>query len=257
LVAFGGGVVGDLAGFVAATYLRGIDLIQVPTTLLAQVDSAIGGKVGVDFGGKNLLGAFKRAEKVIVCPEVLSTLPAEEFRSGMAEVLKYGLIMDADLWYSLQSPFGVQDPRMQPVIQRCIDHKQEIVRIDPYELGEERAILNFGHTIGHALEAEHQYTKRHGEMIAVGMVVEAVLGDLLGMAAPVEEIRKTLQRWGLPVFDPLLQEPDRLFAHMRKDKKASEGQLAFSLLDGLGSCRLVRNVDRKIVEEALRIVCAA
>jgi 3-dehydroquinate synthase len=254
-VAFGGGVVGDLAGFLAATYLRGVPFIQVPTTLLAQVDSSVGGKVGIDLPeGKNLVGAFYPPTSVQIPLECLHTLPERELRNGSAEVLKYGLIQDAALWHELEEPLGVGTPRLETVVRRCIELKAEVVAEDELETTGRRAILNFGHTIGHALEHRYEYgTLLHGEAISVGMVAEARLGELLGMtpAGTAVAIAKRFEAWGLPTTDPALQEPDSLIDAMRGDKKAQDGRLAFSLLEGIGACKLVEQVDEQVVRRAL------
>src|SRR5215472_4934818 len=205
IVALGGGVVGDLAGFVAASYLRGIAFVQVPTTLLAQVDSSVGGKVGVNLdAGKNLVGAFYQPRLVLCDLETLRTLPDREFRAGIAEVIKYGIIYDAALFARLERDFSnvlARDPKtLSAVIGRCCQIKADVVGQDETE-GGLRAILNFGHTIGHALEAVSHYGKYlHGEAISIGQVAAARLSaELLGLpASHVERIRRLFERAGLP-----------------------------------------------------------
>ncbi|HLK13912.1 MAG TPA: 3-dehydroquinate synthase [Fimbriimonadaceae bacterium] len=249
VVALGGGVIGDLAGFVAATYMRGVAYIQVPTTLLAQVDSSVGGKVGVDLPeGKNMLGAFHAPKGVWVSVDALSTLPPREFANGMAEVLKYGFIMAPEILE--------MDARRdtETVVRRCIECKKEVVEADEMETTGRRAILNFGHTVGHALERETGYRELlHGEAISVGMVVEAGLGERLGMAPEGTRaaVSARLEAEGLPIAHPALKEAGRLIAQMRRDKKAARGNLAFSLLRGIGSCEFVPNVPEADVLAAL------
>ena len=174
----GGGVIGDMAGFVAATWLRGVPFAQIPTTLLAMVDASVGGKVAVDLPqGKNLAGAFKQPEIVLIDPDALSTLPPAEFRSGLAEVVKAGIIGDPLLFRQLQAdgPGSLTD-----MIGRAVRVKADVVRRDPYELGD-RAWLNLGHTFGHALELHSGFTLRHGEAVAIGMVAAAALSERLGV----------------------------------------------------------------------------
>jgi 3-dehydroquinate synthase len=251
IVALGGGVVGDLAGFVAATILRGVTFLQVPTTLLAMVDSSIGGKVGVDTPqGKNLVGAFKPADQVLICPEFLDQLPARQLTNGMAEVWKYGFIGDAPELTKLR---GGQAP-LTEIIFDCLDHKARVVEEDEFETSGLRATLNFGHTVGHAIEKVLRYeTFLHGEAISIGMVAEARLGELLGIteAGTAEQVKQDLASAGLPVHWDGLRDFEPLIAAMRSDKKATGGKLAFSLLTRLGDCKLVRDVDDESVQAAL------
>jgi 3-dehydroquinate synthase len=205
IVALGGGVVGDLAGFVAATYLRGVPFVQVPTTLLAQVDSSVGGKVGMNLkAGKNLVGAFHQPRLVLCDLATLASLPMREYRAGLAEVIKYGIIYDARLFARLERDLPKllrRDPRtLASVVARCCEIKADVVRQDETESGL-RAILNFGHTIGHALEAISHYGKYlHGEAIAIGQVLAAKLSaQVLGLpASEFERIERLFQRSGLP-----------------------------------------------------------
>ncbi|MFZ4506309.1 MAG: 3-dehydroquinate synthase [Fimbriimonas sp.] len=250
LVAVGGGVIGDLGGFLAATYMRGIPFIQVPTTLLAMVDSSVGGKVGIDLAaGKNLAGAFWPPAKVILVEETLSTLPPRQWTNGMAEVWKYGFIMDLELLELLQSPW-----EKTAIIQRCIRLKQQVVEADEFETLGIRASLNFGHTIGHAIERITGYGPiLHGEAIAIGMVAEATLGERIGFTEPgtADQIRTFLAKEGLPTWSPILREADWLLDAMKTDKKATKGSLAFSLLPQLGHCKLVKDVDIAAIREVL------
>jgi len=205
VLALGGGVVGDLAGFAAATILRGVPVVQVPTTLVAQVDSAIGGKTGFDLPqGKNLVGAFKQPVLVIADPSVLATLPERELAAGMAEVVKYGVIADAAFFALLETASWPLSPAMlDRIVRRCAELKAGVVDRDPHERGE-RVILNFGHTAGHALEAASKFRVRHGEAVAAGMVAEAELACERGQcgARNVERLTALLARFGLPVSLP-------------------------------------------------------
>lgn len=251
LIALGGGVIGDLAGFVAATYMRGIEWVQVPTTLLAQVDSSVGGKVAIDLpGAKNMVGSFYPPQRVHVALETLETLPDRQRRNGMAEVLKYGFIADPSLLSTTQ--YSEVDGA---TIRRCLEIKAEVVEADELDLTGRRAILNFGHTVGHAIEAAQNYEGfLHGEAIAIGMAVEAELAVLLGLAHPdlPANIRAPLQAAGLPVRDSILKEEDKLLAMMASDKKRTASGLAFSLVPTLGECKLVFGVPEEVVREALR-----
>jgi 3-dehydroquinate synthase len=242
IVALGGGVIGDLAGFVAATYLRGIAFVQVPTTLLAQVDSSVGGKVGVNLkAGKNLVGAFHQPRLVLCDLDTLATLPDREFRSGLGEVVKYGIIHDASLFQKLEKQMDAvlsrQAATMSAIVARCCAIKAEIVAKDETDTGP-RALLNFGHTIGHAIENSIGYGKLlHGEAIAIGHVAAAHLSARrLGLGAEdVGRIRTVLQRSGLPVTLKMPGDKrDRLFAAMRLDKKVQAGEIHFVLAEAIG-----------------------
>lgn len=254
IVALGGGVVGDLAGFVAATYMRGVPLIQVPTSLVAMVDSSVGGKVGIDLPeGKNLVGAFYPPQRVLIAPETLQTLPAPEFVNGMAEVWKYAFILDPELGRQLAERELPQslDPTL---IERCVDLKRQVVEADEFETGGERAKLNFGHTVGHALEKIANYEGiRHGEAIAVGMVVESRLAERLGLAQAglAGRVEQCLQAEGLPTASVGLGNVEALMRAMRTDKKASEGRLAFSLVMREGECALIEGVPEADVRAVL------
>ena len=243
VVAMGGGVVGDLAGFVAATYARGLPLVMVPTTLLAQVDSSVGGKVGVNLAAaKNLIGAFHQPVGVWVDSAHLRTLPDRERRCGLAEVVKYGVILDPDFFALLETyadDLAAGDPDLTgQVIARSCELKASVVAQDETERTGLRAILNFGHTIGHAVEAVAGYggCYQHGEAVAVGMVAEARLAERLGWTAPEvgERLVALLGRLGLPVAAPGL-DPDRLVAAMSLDKKNQGGRIRFVLPDRIGS----------------------
>lgn len=257
VVALGGGVIGDLAGFAAAGYFRGVPLIMVPTSLLAMVDSAVGGKVGIDLPeGKNLVGAFHRPQAVWVPIEVLASLPKEHFVNGSAEVWKYGCILDPTLLERLlRAPLAFNDPDLEDVVARCIRLKAEVVGQDEREVSGLRAILNFGHTVGHALEAVTGYDRYlHGQAIAIGMVIEARLGERLGVTEPglAELLAVGLQRQGLPVDLPLDVDRAALLEAMRHDKKVQGPSLAFSLVERPGACKLYPDVPEAEVQRALQ-----
>jgi 3-dehydroquinate synthase len=259
LVALGGGVVGDLTGFLAATYLRGIPFVQVPTTLLAQVDSSVGGKVGVNLkAGKNLVGSFYQPRLVLCDIETLTTLPRREFSAGLAEVIKYGIIYDAPLFKRLESDLPKllkRDPKtLATVIARCCQIKAEVVRQDETE-GGLRAILNFGHTIGHGLEAISHYGKYlHGEAIAIGQVAAARLSvRLLGFPeADVKRIATLFTRAGLAT-EVKLSAPQRakLLAAMQLDKKVNSGEIKFVLAKRIGKVQSGQKVSAALLTETL------
>ncbi len=255
VLALGGGVVGDLAGFAAACWMRGIDVVQLPTTLLAMVDSSVGGKTAVDLPqGKNLVGAFHPPRAVVADTSTLRTLPPRELRAGLAEVVKYGAIVDAYFleWLeaSADALLGGDETALSEAIARSCAHKAAIVARDPLERGE-RALLNFGHTFGHAIEAAQGYGDglNHGEAVAVGMVLAARLSTTLGLAPgdDGERLRTLLQRLGLPVALPAGLDPRALLARMRLDKKAQADGLRFVLWDGAGRARLVPGVPEEAV----------
>jgi 3-dehydroquinate synthase len=266
IIALGGGVVGDLAGFVAATYMRGIRLIQCPTTLLSMVDSSVGGKVAIDLPqGKNLVGAFYAPAKVIIDLKTLDTLSQREFNNGAAEIYKYGAILDTELFAELQaSPLRTGDVRLDKIVKRCVELKQSVVEVDERETTGRRAILNFGHTVGHAIEKVTGYGPvLHGEAIALGMVVESAIGEKLAITprGTTERVSKALEGQGLPINRQLAignsqfegeNWQSSMLEAMRLDKKASDGKLAFALLTGLGSCKLVSDVPETAVLECLR-----
>ena len=259
IYALGGGVVGDLAGFAAACWMRGIDVVQLPTTLLAMVDSSVGGKTAVDIAqGKNLVGAFHPPCAVIADTAALRTLPPRELRAGFAEVIKYGAIVDAPFldWLDADADglLAGDDAVLAEAIARSCAHKAAIVERDPFERGE-RALLNFGHTFGHAIETEQGYGGlNHGEAVAVGMVLAARLSTLLGLAdaADGERLRALLARFGLPTALPPDLDPAALVARMRLDKKAQGSGLRFVLWEGAGKARVVADVDESRVLDVLR-----
>ncbi len=259
VVAMGGGVVGDLAGFVAATYLRGIPFVQVPTTLLSQVDSSVGGKVGVNLAaGKNLVGAFYQPKLVLCDLDALKTLPSRQFASGLAEVVKYGIIYDARFFARLERDLPklikLEPQALTAVIARCCEIKAQVVGQDETE-GGLRAILNFGHTIGHAIENSFGYGKYlHGEAIAIGQVLAAQL-SVAGHGLPVAEairIEQLLARAGLPVRIRLsATQRKKLLAAMLLDKKVSAGEVKFVLAKSIGTVDFGCRVPQAAIEQTL------
>jgi shikimate kinase/3-dehydroquinate synthase len=265
LVIVGGGVLGDLGGFVAATYMRGIPYVQVPTTLLAQVDSSVGGKVAVDLPqGKNLVGAFHQPLMTLIDPDTLGTLPLRHWRNGFAEMLKYGAALHIGLWRRLQIFVEAKVVSARRVhketalwaipIARCVSLKAQIVSDDERDLSGRRALLNFGHTVGHAIEAALSYRSwLHGEAIAAGMVAEAEIGRTLGVTPPeiVDELRQTIAQAGLPTQLPAGVDADTLLTLMRHDKKRAGDSLSIVLLEAIGNARLAPNIPMEAIREAL------
>jgi 3-dehydroquinate synthase len=252
-------VVGDLAGFVAATYLRGVDFVQIPTTLLAQVDSSVGGKVGINLkAGKNLVGAFYQPKLVLCDLDTLKSLPKREFRAGMAEVIKYGIIWDAKLFQMLETQIkGILKldlSLLEQVVARCCQIKAKVVGQDEKE-GGLRAILNYGHTIGHAIEAITRYgTYLHGEAISVGQVAAGHLSEALtGLkTSEAKRIEALFKATGLPTRISLNQaQRKRLLEAMQLDKKVSQGQVKFVLATRLGKVSPGHSVETKAIHAAL------
>ena len=261
LVALGGGVVGDLAGFAAAVYQRGMPFVQVPTTLLAQVDSAVGGKTAINHArGKNMIGAFHQPLAVVSDVTALDTLPERELRAGVAEVIKHGLALDAAFVQWLESNVERLLRRdreaLAHAVRRSCELKARIVAEDERECGA-RALLNFGHTFGHAIEAATGYgTWLHGEAVAAGMVMAAELSALMGhlKKTDVSRVRELLGRARLPVAGPQLAA-ERLLEAMALDKKAAKGKTRFVVLESIGRAALRADVDERLVRQA--IVAAA
>lgn len=260
LCVLGGGVVGDLGGYIAATYLRGIDYIQLPTTLLAQVDSSIGGKVGVNFSRKkNMVGSFYQPRAIISDVTLLQSLPVEEMRNGIAEVIKYGLAMDKELFHKLSSRGeGEFTPsELMGIVERCCLLKAKIVEADETERSGLRAILNFGHTVGHAIEATAgSWGQRHGEAIAIGMMAAAKISERMGMLnnQSVHKIDKVLTQFGLPIRCHEVT-PDELLGAMHFDKKVTQGQVRWVLLEEIGHGVVNCIVGNDIVKEVLGEIC--
>jgi 3-dehydroquinate synthase len=261
LMALGGGVVGDAAGFAAATWLRGIPLVQAGTSLLAQVDSSIGGKVGINLPrGKNLAGAFHQPRLVVSDVTTLETLDDDEFRSGLAEVVKYGVIRDGALFARLEVDHEKILARdvatLTDIIEACSRIKSKVVAGDERE-GGARKILNFGHTVGHALEAVRGYgVLRHGEAVAIGMMAAARLGRDLALTDPIllQRLEKLLVRLGLPIRAPFRAEVEELTSLMARDKKVEKGNLVFVLVRALGQVEIVRDVDPARLSSVLESV---
>ncbi len=265
IIALGGGVVGDLAGFIAATYLRGIPFVQVPTTLLAQVDSSVGGKTGVNLkAGKNLVGAFHQPQFVFCDLDTMNTLPDREYRAGLAEVIKYGVIADRALFERLERSMPALLQRnatpLADVVARCCEIKAEVVAEDETESGR-RAILNFGHTIGHALEAISGYGKYlHGEAISLGQVAAAQLSaELLGFpAAEAAALSSLLSAAGLPTSVRLTSaQRQRLIKAMQLDKKVRGGEIKFVLARRVGKAEFGCKVSLDTLERALTFLRTA
>jgi len=250
LIALGGGVVGDTTGFAAACYQRGVAFIQIPTTLLAQVDSSVGGKTAVNHPlGKNMIGAFHQPKAVIIDPQTLQSLPPRELLAGMAEVIKHGALADSAYFEWLEENIdgllALDLEKMTYAIKRSCEIKANIVSLDEKELGA-RALLNLGHTFGHAIEAGMGYGAwLHGEAVAVGMIMAARLSTKLGMcsAADTERLVRLIQRTGLPTAPPA-SLADKFLALMARDKKATDAGLRLVLLNRLGEAVLVDNVDQ-------------
>ncbi|HEV2228902.1 MAG TPA: 3-dehydroquinate synthase [Steroidobacteraceae bacterium] len=262
VIALGGGVVGDLAGFVAACYQRGVAFVQVPTTLLAQVDSAVGGKTGVNHpGGKNLIGAFHQPVAVISDTATLATLPPRELRAGLAEVIKYGLMCDAALFEWLEAHISEllagKAEALAHVVRRSCEIKAMIVARDEREERGDRALLNLGHTFGHAAESATGYRKwLHGEAVGAGLVMAAAMSRELGLVSPEELVRvhTLVERAGLPTRGAGLA-PATVLEHMRIDKKVLGGRLRLVLLRRIGNAFLTADYPEDALERTLQAYC--
>ena len=259
LIALGGGVIGDITGFAAATYMRGIDFIQIPTTLLAQVDSSVGGKTGVNHPlGKNMIGSFWQPRVVLIDTKTLLTLPRRELLCGIAEVIKYGIILDAEFFGFLDEKreriMGLDTEALLHVITRSCEMKAEVVSRDERE-GGLRAILNFGHTVGHAVESLTGYKQYlHGEAVAIGMWTESVLASALGFLdqAGRDRINRLMQDYGFDLKIPSELSPDAMVASMLHDKKTIDGSLTFVLPRAIGEVEITHGVSQEAVLSALR-----
>jgi 3-dehydroquinate synthase len=259
LIALGGGVIGDMTGFAAATYQRGVSFIQIPTTLLAQVDSSVGGKTGINHPlGKNMIGAFMQPQVVLADTAVLRTLPDRELSAGLAEVIKYGLIRDSQFlcWlHDNMSALVAREPTvLAEAVARSCQHKAEVVAADELEQHDVRALLNFGHTFGHAIETNMGYGDwLHGEAVAIGMLMAADLSQRMGWisAAEVDELRTLLLAAGLPVQAPKAISQADFLAAMAVDKKNVDGQLRLVLLKRIGSASVVDMRDLSLVRDTL------
>jgi 3-dehydroquinate synthase len=253
ILALGGGVVGDLAGFVAATYLRGIPWINVPTTLLAMVDASLGGKTGVNLSsGKNLVGSFYAPKAVLADLDTLGTLPEAERRNGMAEAVKHGVIGDPTLFAICEGGRQLVGQRLGEIVRRAMEVKIKIIQLDPYE-GDIRETLNFGHTIGHAVEVASNFTISHGEAVAIGMVAETRLSEELGYLKDdwSNRLVKTLSGIGLPIEIPRSIDRARLLDAMQFDKKRVSGILRFALPISIGQVESGVEVDPEDLREII------
>lgn len=264
VVALGGGVIGDMAGFAAATYMRGVDFVQCPTSLLAMVDASVGGKTGVDLPqGKNLVGAFKQPTAVLIDTSTLQTLPPEELTAGMAEVIKHGLIGAPGLLARVEQGGGgaegssVRIPNPRSLVLEAVQVKRDVVQADPFERGR-RALLNLGHTFGHAIEQVSGYAVRHGEAVAMGLVCAAHLSARLGFcdAALQQRIETVLARVGLPARIPAHLAPEAIYAAMFSDKKKAAGKLRFILIRDVGDVFVQGDVAETAVLATLQQVTA-
>ncbi|MHB8882233.1 MAG: 3-dehydroquinate synthase [Thermodesulfovibrionales bacterium] len=259
LIALGGGVIGDLTGYAASTYMRGIDFIQVPTTLLAQVDSSVGGKTGVNHSlGKNMIGTFWQPRLVWIDIKTLKTLPPKEFCSGLAEVIKYGVIWDREFFDMLEASrekiLALDEATLIEVIRRSCEIKAEVVSKDERESGL-RAILNYGHTVGHAVETLTGYTRYlHGEAVAIGMHAAARLSNVLGLMdeKQVLRIKALIEACGLPAEVPAGIRDEDLLAAMQLDKKTVSGALRFVLPEKIGSVRIQADIRSEEIIKAVR-----
>lgn len=256
MLALGGGVIGDITGFCASTYMRGIDYIQVPTTLLAQVDSSVGGKTGVNHPlGKNMIGTFWQPRLVWIDIDTLQTLPRREFLSGLAEVIKYGVIWDGELFEFLEENrnkiLGLDKTSLIHIVRRSCEIKAEVVSKDERESGL-RAILNYGHTIGHALETITEYREYlHGEAVAAGMCCEAELSQMLGFIKDrqVKRIKSLIASYNLPTGIPARTDFDRIVSSMQLDKKAVSGELTVVLPEKIGSVKIYKGVSPEEIKK--------
>jgi 3-dehydroquinate synthase len=255
LIAFGGGVIGDMTGFAASLYQRGIDFVQIPTTLLSQVDASVGGKTGVNNAhGKNLIGAFYQPQAVYIDPYFLQTLPEREFAAGVAEVIKMAVMFDADFFHFLQTHDLHEAESIREMIRRSVELKAWVVNQDEKESGI-RAVLNYGHTFGHVIENETHYeTYLHGEAVAIGIVMANVLAVALGLLSQEEAdaIHTLLEANGLPVtYD--IKDIDAFYDHFYLDKKSDRGAITFVLPGGrIGTHARRKEIDAAVVKDALR-----
>ncbi|MDM5271936.1 3-dehydroquinate synthase [Sulfurovum sp. zt1-1] len=254
LIAFGGGVIGDMTGFTASLYQRGIDFIQVPTTLLSQVDASVGGKTGVNNKyGKNLIGAFYQPKAVYINPEFLETLPPREFAAGVAEIVKMAVMFDAEFFNFLGNADFHDEAVLKEMIRRSVELKAWVVNQDEKEAGI-RAVLNYGHTFGHVIENETNYnTYLHGEAVAIGMVMANALAVELGLFEQEEadRVKRLLESASLPVSYEI-KNVDAFYDHFFLDKKSAKGSIKFILPEGMGNHKIVNDIDEMIVKKVLK-----
>ena len=258
VIAFGGGIVTDMAGFLAAMFMRGIPVLQIPTTLLAQVDAAVGGKTGVNLvSGKNLIGSFHQPVAVLIDPDTLSTLPEREYRAGLFEVVKCGIIRSGNLFWLMtdyrEAVIARHPGTVDEMVAECVRIKAEVVTADERE-GDLRRILNYGHTIGHALEAETGYTRfLHGEAVAFGMLAVTRLAENFGILASSEarQMEETIHKYG-PIPSPEGIAAENLLARLSRDKKAVQGKVHFVVAEKIGQVRVVSGVDESLILASIR-----
>jgi len=254
LIAFGGGVIGDMTGFTASLYQRGIDFIQIPTTLLSQVDASVGGKTGVNNKyGKNLIGAFYQPKAVYIDPQFLETLPAREFAAGVAEIVKMAVMFDKDYFEFLQDADLSDDAVLKEAIAKSVKLKAWIVNQDEKEAGI-RAVLNYGHTFGHVVENETNYTTYlHGEAVAIGMVMANALAVELGIFSQEEanKVKALLERLSLPT-SYAIKNVDAFYEHFFLDKKSANNSIKFILPQGMGNHKIVSDIDETVVKKVLK-----
>ena len=258
VIAFGGGIVNDMAGFLAAMFMRGIPVLQIPTTLLAQVDAAVGGKTGVNLvSGKNLIGSFHQPVAVLIDPDTLSTLPEREYRAGLFEVVKCGIIRSGNLFWLMtdyrEAVIARHPGTVDEMVAECVRIKAEVVTADERE-GDLRRILNYGHTIGHALEAETGYTRfLHGEAVAFGMLAVTRLAENFGILASSEarQMEETIGKYGpIPTLEGIAAE--NLLARLSRDKKAVQGKVHFVVAEKIGQVRVVSGIDESLILASIR-----
>ncbi len=254
LIAFGGGVIGDMTGFTASLYQRGIDFIQVPTTLLSQVDASVGGKTGVNNKyGKNLIGAFYQPKAVYIDPEFLKTLPPREFAAGVAEIVKMAVMFDKAYFEFLQAADLSNEETLKEAIRKSVELKAWVVNQDEKEAGI-RAVLNYGHTFGHVVENETKYTTYlHGEAVAIGMIMANELAIELGLFSKEEaqQVKNLLEKSSLPT-EYVIKDVDDFYEHFFLDKKSANNSIKFILPQGMGNYKMVKDIDENIVKKVLR-----
>jgi 3-dehydroquinate synthase len=254
LIAFGGGVIGDMTGFAASIYQRGIEFIQIPTTLLSQVDASVGGKTGVNNKyGKNLIGAFYQPKAVYINPTFLKTLPSREFAAGVAEIVKMAVMFDKEYFNFLEYADLSDESVLKEAIRRSVELKAWVVNQDEKEAGI-RAVLNYGHTFGHVIENETNYkTYLHGEAVAIGMVMANALAMELGLFTQEEatRVKALLKRASLPT-DYTIDDVDDFYEHFFLDKKSAKGSIKFILPHAIGKYKIVADIDQKIVKKVLQ-----
>ncbi len=258
LIALGGGVIGDLTGFIAAIYKRGVPYIQIPTTLLAQVDSSIGGKTALDTKfGKNLIGVFYQPAFVLSDTSLLKTLPQKEVLAGLAEVIKYALIKDQQFFSflenNLENIFQFNQKILNRIITTCVSIKAQVVSQDEYDKKDMRIILNFGHTIGHAIETVSNFKVNHGDAVSLGMIYACRLSEYLNLLSGKDTVTITnlIKKAGLPSKMPPIK-PDNVLKAMKFDKKAKQGKIRFVLLEHIGKTKIVADIPRKAILEVLK-----